>query len=171
MGLRGGEIMKHSWKYGVTAVLGALSLVVSGALAQAAPSGPDPSEGPISGGTKVTMPVPTAPSGGSLTEVRSSVFHSLGLDTDGKAWGWGSGQQGQLGNGSDAHIYTPVEVKMPGAAPEAKVTRVLFGGSAGTGLKDNGDGESNAVVAVAGQAKGWCVGQCYWVFDRVHFGG
>lgn len=163
--------MKHSWKYGVTAVLGALSLVVSGALAQAAPSGPDPSESPISGGTKVTLPVPAAPSEGSLAEVRAAAYHSLALGVNGVAWGWGSGQQGRLGTGSDAYAYTPVEVKMPGAAGEAKVTRVLFGGSAGTGLKDNGDGESNAVVAVAGQAKGWCVGQCYWVFDWVHFGG
>lgn len=144
--------------------MGALSLVVSGALAQAAPSGPDPSEGPISGGTKVTLPVPAAPSEGSLAEVRAAAHHSLGLDTHGKAWGWGYNVDGQLGNGSRDTSLLPVAVKMP-----AGVSFKLV--SAGTGLKDNGDGESNAVVAVAGQAKGWCVGQCYWVFDRVHFGG
>ena len=133
MGLRGGEIMKHSWKYGVTAVLGALSLVVSGALAQAAPSGPDPSEGPIRGGTKVTLSVPVAPSEGSLAEVGAAAYHSLGLDTHGKAWGWGYNVDGQLGNGSRDTSLLPVAVKMPGAAGEARVTRVLFGGSAARG--------------------------------------
>ena len=85
MGLRGGGNHETQLEIWGDRSFGALSLVVSGALAQAAPSGPDPSEGPISGGTKVTLSVPVAPSEGSLAEVGAAAYHSLGLDTHEKA--------------------------------------------------------------------------------------
>ena len=105
--------MRHGWKYIVTAFLGAASLVVSGAVAQATVLGPDPSEGPTTGGTVVTLPVPGAPQEAPFTEVSVGEAYSLALDTQGRAWAWGRNQVGQLGNGSTWDADVPRAVTMP----------------------------------------------------------
>ena len=105
--------MRHGWEYIVTAFLGAASLVVSGAVAQATVLGPDPSEGPTTGGTVVTLPVPGAPQEAPFTEVSVGEAYSLALDTQGRAWAWGRNQVGQLGNGSTWDADVPCAVTMP----------------------------------------------------------
>ena len=105
--------MRHGWEYIVTAFLGAASLVVSGAVAQATVLGPDPSEGPTTGGTVVTLPVPGAPQEAPFTEVSVGEAYSLALDTQGRAWAWGRNQVGQLGNGSTWDADVPRAVTMP----------------------------------------------------------
>ena len=105
--------MRHGWEYIVTAFLGAASLVVSGAVAQATVLGPDPSEGPTTGGTVVTLPVPGAPQEAPFTEVSVGEAYSLALDTQGRAWAWCRNQVGQLGNGSTWDADVPRAVTMP----------------------------------------------------------
>jgi alpha-tubulin suppressor-like RCC1 family protein len=54
------------------------------------------------------------PTGATLTEVAAGRTSSLGLDSAGRAYGWGDNSLGQLGNGSTAITVTsPVAVSMP----------------------------------------------------------
>lgn len=93
---------------------------------------PTPNEGPIAGGTHVTVP---GPPGVTFTALSSGSLHTLGLGTDGNAYSWGYNYEGQLGNGTNARAATPVRV----AAPDGVVFTVLdAGGSFSVGLADDG---------------------------------
>ena len=67
-------------------------------------------------GTLVTKDVPTAVSGGILfSAVTTGGWHSCGLEPNGKAWCWGSNDQGELGTGLQfqGQGRTPVAVRAP----------------------------------------------------------
>lgn len=60
------------------------------------------------------MPVPVnLPNGVTLTNITAGYYHSCGVSTNGTAYCWGYGNDGQLGNGSTANRSTPVEVLQP----------------------------------------------------------
>ncbi|MEY9875139.1 alpha-tubulin suppressor-like RCC1 family protein [Streptacidiphilus sp. MAP12-33] len=49
-----------------------------------------------------------------VTAVSAGIRHSLALGADGSAFGWGSNEDGQLGDGTTANRHTPVPVCAPG---------------------------------------------------------
>jgi alpha-tubulin suppressor-like RCC1 family protein len=53
------------------------------------------------------------PSGVRFTQVAAGSSHSLALDQNGDAWGWGTNHHGVLGDGSLANRSVPVRVVMP----------------------------------------------------------
>ena len=70
-------------------------------------------------GTESPVPVEVEGSGGSgflgnVVSVSGGGSHSLALDSGGHVWAWGYDHSGQLGNGSNADISTPVEVEGAG---------------------------------------------------------
>jgi hypothetical protein len=81
----------RAWAWGVSS-LGALGSPVS------------ESEEPVA----VDMPV-----GESFTAIATGGEHVLALDRTGHIWAWGRNSSGQLGNGTTATSYMPVEVKTP----------------------------------------------------------
>lgn len=46
--------------------------------------------------------------------IRSGGGHSFAIDTTGRAWGWGFGTSGEVGNGATMHQVTPVELPVLG---------------------------------------------------------
>lgn len=48
-----------------------------------------------------------------FTAVDANYYHSVALDQDGRAWAWGDGDGGLLGNGSAGVESTPVQVDAP----------------------------------------------------------
>jgi hypothetical protein len=74
------------------------------------------------------------PPGVALVDVAITVGpeskNVLVLGSNGKVYGWGSGTQGQLGNGQNVDQGAPVEAH----GPEVAVTGVTFDGLAGTSL-------------------------------------
>ncbi|GAB1689789.1 hypothetical protein KRM28CT15_15920 [Krasilnikovia sp. M28-CT-15] len=60
-------------------------------------------------------PVPVAvPAGVRFTQLTAGPEHTCALGNDTKAYCWGSGYDGQLGNGDTADQWTPVPVTAPG---------------------------------------------------------
>lgn len=55
----------------------------------------------------------TMPSGTTFVLIAGARDHSLALDGDGRAWGWGEGFHGQLGNGGRDDQVVPVRATMP----------------------------------------------------------
>src|SRR5690349_996888 len=55
----------------------------------------------------------TMPAGVTFTTVAAGGYHSLALDTAGRAWAWGDNVEGALGNGTNTGSGTPVPVTMP----------------------------------------------------------
>ncbi|MCF7826663.1 MAG: choice-of-anchor D domain-containing protein [Candidatus Marinimicrobia bacterium] len=64
--------------------------------------------------------------------------HSLALGDDGKLYAWGAGNVGQLGNGSYAHSYVPVEVTMTGVLAGKNVTDISAGSNYALALTTDG---------------------------------
>lgn len=63
-----------------------------------------------------TVEVPTevdTPEGVKFTQLSAGTHHSLGIASNGKAYGWGSNLGGALGNNSTVNSPTPVEVQLP----------------------------------------------------------
>jgi alpha-tubulin suppressor-like RCC1 family protein len=58
----------------------------------------------------VSLPVSVHQGALTFTQIRSENFSSLALDTNGKAWAWGSGGSGRLGNNSIVSTSVPVSV-------------------------------------------------------------
>lgn len=53
------------------------------------------------------------PTGVRFTQVAAGSRHSLALDQDGNAWGWGANNLGVVGDGSLTNRYVPARVAMP----------------------------------------------------------
>ncbi|MBV8523157.1 MAG: hypothetical protein JOY71_13705, partial [Acetobacteraceae bacterium] len=53
------------------------------------------------------------PSGVSITQIAGGCGNALALDSNGNAWDWGDGSQGDLGNGTTTMSAIPVRVQMP----------------------------------------------------------
>jgi alpha-tubulin suppressor-like RCC1 family protein len=72
-------------------------------------------EGQLGDGTNANSTVPVRVADTRLTGVvaiAAGLSHSLAIDSDGDAWGWGRNGWGQLGNGSRANSPIPVPVVM-----------------------------------------------------------
>ncbi|MBB4754059.1 S8 family serine peptidase [Actinoplanes lobatus] len=72
-------------------------------------------------------PVPiTAPPGVSFTQLTAIYSHTCGLGSDSKAYCWGSGSSGQLGNGDTADRATPVPIAAPAGVSFTQLTAGHF---------------------------------------------
>jgi alpha-tubulin suppressor-like RCC1 family protein len=65
--------------------------------------------------------------------LESGANHSVGLRADGTLWAWGFGAWGQLGDGSDADRYAPVQV-----ASDADWESISAGGNSSAAVKVDG---------------------------------
>jgi alpha-tubulin suppressor-like RCC1 family protein len=63
--------------------------------------------------------------------------HSLGIDSNGKAWAWGSNFYQQLGNGTDSDENLPVAVSTDGEVPTVW-KQLSAGGSHSLGIAEDG---------------------------------
>jgi len=104
-------------------------------------------------------------------QVASGRFHSLGVRTNGTAWGWGSGGNGQLGTNNSCFRSSPVSVAggftdwCQVAAGEAHSLGVRTNGTAwawGSNFRDQlGDNcatttSRSSPVSIAGGFTNWC---------------
>ncbi|WP_154017830.1 PKD-like domain-containing protein [Candidatus Protochlamydia phocaeensis] len=87
-----------------------------------------PSNIPVQVGGGVPLTAVVALSGGS--------YHSLALRSDGTVWAWGNNLDGQLGNGTTAISYTPVQVG--GGIPLTNAIAISAGGYYSLALIDDG---------------------------------
>jgi alpha-tubulin suppressor-like RCC1 family protein len=71
--------------------------------------------------------------GRRYTSISVGLRHGCALGTDGDAWCWGTGEQGQLGNGTTGQSAAPVRVVAPG-----KFASVDAGGYFSCGIGVNG---------------------------------
>ena len=97
--------------------------------------------GNLGNGTQIDQTVPGElkldVTGGPLPKfqaIASQNMTAYGLDADGRLWGWGANDAGQVGNGSTANQLAPTPVAT------LTVTSVTFDGVPGTGLTWNQDG-------------------------------
>jgi alpha-tubulin suppressor-like RCC1 family protein len=64
--------------------------------------------------TASTSPMPvTLPAGTKVRKIAAGGFHSLALMTNGSVWGWGRGNNGQLGTGSSTNKNSPTLMNTP----------------------------------------------------------
>jgi alpha-tubulin suppressor-like RCC1 family protein len=75
----------------------------------------------------------------TLVALRSGPGHQLALTADGKVFGWGSGNQGQLGNGGTSASQLPVPVMDSGALAGRTLVAVATGGNFSLGLSSAGE--------------------------------
>ncbi len=88
------------------------------------------------GDTQVALPRPV-----QLRTVSSGMSHSLGIDTDGQVWAWGTGSAGVLGQGNENSSATPVPVTLPSASFfDPPVTAVAVAASNTTSWAVGSDG-------------------------------
>ncbi|MCT6874524.1 MAG: InlB B-repeat-containing protein, partial [Bifidobacterium sp.] len=71
-----------------------------------------PVQGPVAGGTKVTL-TPPGPRGIRFSQVSAGRGHILAVASDGNLYAWGSNDHGQLGDGTTTERHEPVPVKKP----------------------------------------------------------
>ena len=102
-------------------------------------------------------------------QVATGQNHSLGVRTNGTAWGWGQGGQGRLGNNSTANVSSPVSV-VGGFTDWCQVsggykfslgvrqngTAWAWGYNAQGRLGDNSTGSVSSPVSVVGGITDWC---------------
>ena len=62
------------------------------------------------------------PAGVSFQSIAASDLHTCALTTTGKAYCWGQGGNGQLGNNSTTNSLTPVAVQMPAGVDFQSIT-------------------------------------------------
>lgn len=93
----------------LTGALGGMAVAVAFAFPANAAINFDPSSGPSSGGTVSTF----VPSGVKFLKVLAGSDHMIALGDDGKAYAWGVGTSGQVGDGSGADAGYPTPVVMP----------------------------------------------------------
>jgi alpha-tubulin suppressor-like RCC1 family protein len=67
------------------------------------------------------MPV-NAPTGVTFTQIAAGGSHTCGIGNDSRAYCWGLGTNGAMGNGSTADQLTPGPVTMPGGVAFTKIT-------------------------------------------------
>ena len=91
-----------------------------------------------SSSTPVAVAPGAIPAGVNLTQISADYNHTCALGSNGKAYCWGFGNHGQLGNNSTTSSSTPVAVA-PGAIPsDTNLTHVSAGGTHTCALGSNG---------------------------------
>lgn len=94
--------------------------------------------GQLGDGSTVDQSTPVEvdmPDGVSFTSVSAGTGHSLAIGDDGKTYGWGFNQGGQVGDGTVEARFTPVEVALPEGV---SFTSVSAGGTHSVAIGDNG---------------------------------
>ena len=111
----------HPRVIGVATVISFLTVFLFGP--ETAQAIPNPTSGPSTGGTVVTI------AGLTFTQVESGNSHSIGLTNDGHVFAWGQNFYGQLGNGLNTDSTTPVQVLgIGGGQPLSGVTSIAANG-------------------------------------------
>lgn len=72
-----------------------------------------------------TVPDPAGYSA-SLTQLSAGTAHSCGVDAEGRAYCWGQGWQGQLGDGTDSVRSVPVPIHAPPGASFSAISAGAF---------------------------------------------
>ena len=72
------------------------------------PTGPESSPLSAVATAEATAAVPL-----SFVQISAGAEHACGVASDGKAWCWGDGTNGQLGDGTEVGKLTPVAVAAP----------------------------------------------------------
>src|SRR5690606_17322804 len=60
--------------------------------------------------------------GVTFTSISSGSFHSVALGSDGNAYAWGYNDFGELGDGTNPHSNTPVQVQAPAGITFTSIT-------------------------------------------------
>ncbi|MBN9393395.1 MAG: hypothetical protein J0I20_35520 [Chloroflexi bacterium] len=72
--------------------------------------------------TTFTLPVVVAmPNGVIATAIAAGDYHNLVVGSDGKVYGWGNNDTGNLGNGTTNAAFIPIPVELPGGASATNV--------------------------------------------------
>jgi hypothetical protein len=101
-------------------------------------------QGQLGDGSTTNISIPVAVdmtgvlAGKTATHVATSYYHSLALTSDGKVYGWGENNYGQLGDGSTTTRHTPTAVDMTGALAGKTVTRVAANSDHSLALTSDG---------------------------------
>lgn len=74
----------------------------------------------------------------TIVAVSAGGHHSLALSSDGKVYSWGSNGYGQLGNGANTSLTSPVEVNTSGVLAGKKIIAIEAGYSHSVALDENG---------------------------------
>ncbi|MFG2112084.1 Ig-like domain repeat protein [Streptomyces sp. NPDC048718] len=96
------------------------------------------SYGQVGDGTTTQRDTPvdvSLPAGVELTAVAAGAYHSLGLTSDGRVFGWGNNELGNLGDGTTTRRPTPVETHLPAGT---RVTGIAAGGGHSLALTSDG---------------------------------
>ncbi|WP_130866566.1 RCC1 domain-containing protein [Acidipropionibacterium timonense] len=101
-----------------------------------------------------------APKGLTFTDVAAGGDSSAAVASDGSVYTWGHNDEGQLGNGTMKDSRVPVKAAMP----TVTVTKVSFGGEAGTDLRQSG---STLSVVTPRHAPGKVDVTVDWTLDGV----
>jgi len=139
------------------------------------------SSGRLGGGlTSILSNVPVAVNmsgalaGKTIKQMSTGYSSTCAIASDNRAYCWGSGNNGQLGNGSTADSRVPVAVNMSGALAGKTIKQILAGGDHGCvvasddkmycwGLNNNGElgnnSSVNSSVPVAVNADGVLAGK------------
>ena len=99
-------------------------------------------EGELGNGGSTGSPIPQAV-GGALTgkkvlAVSAGQYHALALCTDGTLAGWGYNKHGQVGNGGDTTVFSPIAISANGVLAGKTVTAIHTGGRHSLALCDDG---------------------------------
>jgi hypothetical protein len=78
--------------------------------------------------------------GKTVVAIAAGDSHSLALTSDGKAYAWGLGSQGQLGTGFTSGSYAPVAVQTSGALAGKSLVAIAAGGSHSLAIGSDGPG-------------------------------
>jgi alpha-tubulin suppressor-like RCC1 family protein len=74
-----------------------------------------------------------------VTNISVGYRHSLAIKSDGTAWAWGYGGDGQIGDGNKFSRYYPVEVKTDASTTLTNVRQVSAGTNLSFAVLNNGD--------------------------------
>lgn len=108
---------RRLWQVVGTTVVAMALVLGSTAAAYATPT---PDEGPVAGGTTVTLPAPEW--GLTFTAVSYGLDDGVALGTDGNTYAWGSNRFGQVGDGTTTRRRYPVRVQTPAGVTFTAVT-------------------------------------------------
>jgi len=92
--------------------------------------------------TRTNVPVPVdmtgALAGKTVVAIAAGRLHALALTSDGKVFAWGSGNQGELGNGARTNSFVPVAVNTSGVLNGKTVVAISTDGPGGVALTTKG---------------------------------